>query len=168
MADDILRKYPAFRPNLTPKQIFEQGAFGGTYWRPIKSGVTGKKYANQHKKYKFLNNISDDLLTQSTENVSLNKFGVHSGSTLEEWEAAGWIVAQDPYGWVQWYCEFYSGRRSDDDERQIRRWLACAGPDGRFRKRIIGMCKDAKKSLADPTISPAIRQLLHHWAFELK
>jgi hypothetical protein len=23
------------------------------------------------------------------------------------WEQSGWIVAQDPYGWFQWYCRFY-------------------------------------------------------------
>jgi len=27
------------------------GVFGGTYWRPIYSEVTGKKYKNEHKKY---------------------------------------------------------------------------------------------------------------------
>ena len=26
-----------FKPNLTPRQMFTMGSFGGTYWRPIKS-----------------------------------------------------------------------------------------------------------------------------------
>ena len=51
---------------------------------------------------------------------------------------------QDPYGWVQWYCRFYKGRRIPDDERQIKRWLAFAGPKGRFKKRLINMIKKRK------------------------
>lgn len=34
---------PEFRPNLTPQQVLQMGSFGGTYFRPIKSGVTGKR-----------------------------------------------------------------------------------------------------------------------------
>ena len=34
-----------FRPNLTPSQILRAGAFGGTYFRKITSGVTGKTYS---------------------------------------------------------------------------------------------------------------------------
>ena len=31
-----------FKPNKTPKQVLKMGAFGGTYFRPIHSSVTGK------------------------------------------------------------------------------------------------------------------------------
>ena len=34
-----------FRPNLTPSQVLRAGAFGGTYFRKITSGVTGKTYS---------------------------------------------------------------------------------------------------------------------------
>lgn len=33
-----------FRPNMTPKEVLQAGSFGGTYFRPIKSSVTGLKY----------------------------------------------------------------------------------------------------------------------------
>ena len=33
-----------FRPNMTPKEVLQKGSFGGTYYRPIKSSVTGLKY----------------------------------------------------------------------------------------------------------------------------
>ena len=33
----FFKDHPEFRPNLSPKQIFKMGSFGGTYWRPIKS-----------------------------------------------------------------------------------------------------------------------------------
>ena len=47
----IFKEYPEFTPNLTPKEIFELGSFGGTYWRPIKSSGLNKTLKNQHKKY---------------------------------------------------------------------------------------------------------------------
>ena len=34
--------YPEFRPNLSPREVFKMGSFGGTYWRPIYSSVTEK------------------------------------------------------------------------------------------------------------------------------
>ena len=33
-----------FHPNMTPKEVLQAGSFGGTYFRPIKSSVTGLKY----------------------------------------------------------------------------------------------------------------------------
>ncbi len=160
----IFPDHPEFTPNLTPYEMFAQGAFGGTYWRPIKSGVTKKSYSGMHKKY--FDDIPEELLCSTVCDPHKNKYGVVSGTSLRYWESKGWIKAQDPYGWVQWYCEFYYGRRSEDDERQISRWLAFAGPGrGRFRQRLIGMIKAAKKSYDDPTVSPVIRQGLHQWAF---
>merc|ERR1719319_1726182 len=52
------------------------------------------------------------------------------------WESSGWMRAQDPYGWFQWYCRFYQGRRSEDDERQVSRWEKCAGLRGRFGRHL--------------------------------
>ena len=43
----IFADYPDFRPNLSPKDMFSMGSFGGTYWRPIYSSVTEKNYKNQ-------------------------------------------------------------------------------------------------------------------------
>jgi hypothetical protein len=162
MTDIIFSDYPEFRPNLTPYQIFSEGAFGGTYWRPIYSSVVGRQLKNQHKKYKF--DISESLLSCSDYDVSKNKYGVKCGTSLEYWESKNWISEQDPYGWVQWYCEFYYGRRSDDDIRQIKRWLRFAGPKGRFLTRLKRM---AGNNIDDYSISPVIRQSLHHWAKRL-
>ena len=47
----IFKDYPYFKPNLTPREIFFLGSFGGTYWRPIYSSITKKKYEKQHIKY---------------------------------------------------------------------------------------------------------------------
>ena len=43
----IFADHPEFTPNLSPREIFEQGAFGGTYWRKIHSGVTNQDYQDQ-------------------------------------------------------------------------------------------------------------------------
>ena len=57
--------YPDFKPNLTPFEIFNLGSFGGTYFRPIYSSITGENYSNIHKNYEMLNDvlIIVDLLT---------------------------------------------------------------------------------------------------------
>ena len=33
-----------FKPNVKPRNVFRKGAFGGTYFRTIESGVTGKTH----------------------------------------------------------------------------------------------------------------------------
>ena len=161
------KDYPDFKPNLTPRQIFNLGSFGGTYWRPIYSDITKKNYENEHKKYSWLKGIKNELLTDDIYNAKKNKYKVKVGTSLEFWEDKGWITKHDPYGWVQWYCNFYNGRRCGDDERQIKRWSGIAGKNGRFRKWLIRLIKKKKGRWNDATISPKIRQTLQHWGYRL-
>jgi hypothetical protein len=167
----IFSDYPQFRPNLTPQEIFKLGSFGGTYWRPIYSSVTNKNYKNQHLDYpkSWWKGIPNDWLTSDWDDYdkTINKYNVKVGTTLEFWEEKKWITKYHPYGWVQWYCDFYKGKRSPDDERQISRWLKTAGPNSRFRKWLINMIKDKKTKYNDYDISPKIRQTLQHWGYEL-
>ena len=46
----MFKDYPDFKPNVSPRDIFKKGSFGGTYWRPIYSSITNRNYKNQHKK----------------------------------------------------------------------------------------------------------------------
>ena len=165
----IFTDYPEFKPNKTPKEMFEDGVFGGTYFRPIHSRITGKNHAKMHKKFTFLSKIPEDKLSRTCENadVSINKYGVKVGTSLEFWENSGWITKYDPYGWVLWYCNFYNGRRCPDDERQIKRWNGIAGPNGRFKKNLIRQIYESKKKWNDSSVSPKIRQTLLHWCYEL-
>jgi hypothetical protein len=167
----IFTDYPEFLPNLSPKEMFEMGSFGGTYWRPIKSSVTGKKYNNQHKKYpkSWWKGIPDSWLTSEWDDYdkNINKYGVKVGTTLEFWEEKGWITKHNPYGWVQWYCDFYSGERGPDDERQIDRWVKTAGPNSRFRRMLINLIHKKNTRYNDFNVSPRVRQTLQHWGYQL-
>lgn len=165
----VFKDHPEFRPNLTPRQVIMMGSFGGTYFRPIHSSVSGKNYRNKHKKYGFFDGIPDSKLTRAWEDydININKYKVKVGQTLEYWEAAGWITKYDPYGWFMWYCEFYNGRRCADDERQIKRWQGVAGENGRFRRILINKIKKKRGRCNDYNISPKIRQTLQHWAYKL-
>jgi hypothetical protein len=163
--------HPEFRPNLSPREMFLMGSFGGTYWRPIHSTVTNKNYKNQHKKYpsSWWANIPEHFLTTPWDkyDTSLNKYKVKVGNTLEFWEEKGWIEPEQPYGWVQWYCDFFIGKRGSDDERQIRRWNNLTGPKGRFRNNLIGQIIRKNTTYNDFSVSPKIRQVLQHWGYKL-
>ena len=169
--DIIFKDYPDFTPNLTPREIFQLGSFGGTYWRPIKSSITNKKYKNQHLDYpkSWWKEIPDDWMRRPWEEYdkSINKYNVKVGTTLEFWEEKKWITKNHPYGWVQWYCDFYKGNRSSEDDHQISRWKKTAGPNSRFRKWLINMINNKNAKYNDYNISPKIRQTLQHWGYEL-
>lgn len=160
--------YPEFRPNISPREMFVLGSFGGTYWRPIYSKITKKHYKNVHKKYKtWWKNIPETHLSSPNYNKDINKYKCKVGTSLEFWEGKHWITPYNPYGWVHWYCDFYRGRRCPDDERQIKRWLGLAGPKGRFMRFLVTQILKNRGSYKDETISPKIRQVLQHWGYKL-
>ena len=59
------------------------------------------------------------------------------------------------------------GRRTNDDQRQIDRWLRLAGPKGRFRNNLMNKIIKSGKSYNDKSVSPVIRQVLQHWGYKL-
>jgi hypothetical protein len=124
---------------------------------------------NIHKKYPWWKGIPENHLSQSTYDKKINKYGVKVGTTLEFWEEKGWIKKLHPYGWVHWYCDFFSGKRCPDDERQIKRWKGLAGHRGRFMRFLVTQIlkKGTKKDWNNPEISPKIRQVLQHWGYKL-
>ena len=163
------KDYPEFKPNLSPREMFKLGSFGGTYWRPIYSSITKKQIKNQHLKYpkSWWKGIPDEHLTSDTCDVSINKYKVSVGTSLDFWESKKWINKLHPYGWVQWHCDFYQGKRGDDDERQIQRWKNLAGPKGRFMRFLVTQIIKKGAKWNDETVSPKIRQVLQHWGYKL-
>jgi len=89
-----------FKPDYTPSEMFEQGIFGGTYFRPIYSSVTNKHYKNKHIWFNFLKHIAPNWICSQIYDVQINKYKVKCGSSLEYWEEHDWITKYDPYGWV--------------------------------------------------------------------
>eukprot|EP00746_Dinoflagellata_sp_MGD_P002441 gnl/MRDRNA2_/MRDRNA2_104741_c0_seq1.p1 gnl/MRDRNA2_/MRDRNA2_104741_c0~~gnl/MRDRNA2_/MRDRNA2_104741_c0_seq1.p1 ORF type:complete len:400 (-),score=88.06 gnl/MRDRNA2_/MRDRNA2_104741_c0_seq1:30-1229(-) len=164
--------HPEFRPNLTPEQVLRAGAFGGTYFRSIDSAVTGISYKGcdvikEFPSSWFAGLNLEEQVTSKYYRKTVNKYGVACGGSLGQWETSGWISTVDPYGWFQWYCRFYLGRRSSDDARQIDRWLKGEGPKGRWRLQLMNKIIKDRRKYDDVRTSPVMRQVLLHWAYEL-
>lgn len=136
---------PDFKPDLTPAQMLKLGVFGGKYMTDCtrefpKSWFTGAK------------------LSPKGRDPSLNFFGVDASQPLSEWRRKGWIHPDDPRGWFQWYCRYYMGRRTDDeDKRQIGRWKA-------IRRHVRQIEMNCERG--DIFCRPRQRQALLHWAYD--
>lgn len=141
--------YTYFNPDYTPRQMFQQGIMDGMYFRPIYSHVTNKNYKDDYKEFKFLKGIPIQKLNNGVWDPKINKYKIHASQTLDEWEKKHWIHPNSPRGWISWYCHFYNGRRTLDDERQISRFL---GILTRFAQR--------------KNKTPKIKQVLLHWAID--
>lgn len=168
----VFPDYPDFRPNLTPDEVLGAGAFGGGYFRSIYSRTCGRSFgAKVHEELPpswFKDLDVSKYVTSAVYTVQVNRYAVNSGNSLDFWENKGWMRKQDPYGWFQWYCRFFLGRRTEDDARQVARWTAAIGPKGRWRSYLVGQCVRANKRWDDPTASPVTRQTLLHWGFRLR
>ncbi|XP_030638883.1 uncharacterized protein LOC115819514 [Chanos chanos] len=166
----IFKDFPEFRPNMTPKEVLQAGSFGGTYFRSIYSSITKQHYKDVWKELPtdWLEGLDiPKQVASATYRENVNTYKVKCGGSLEMWESSGWIVTQDPYGWFQWYCRFYQGRRTADDARQISRWAKCAGVKGRWRNNLITKVVRAGCGYDNPGVSPVVRQTLQHWGYRL-
>jgi hypothetical protein len=135
---------PDFRPDLTPAEMLRLGVFGGKYMTDCApefpaSWFTGAK------------------LSLERRDPALNFFGVDASQPLSVWRAKGWLHPEDPRGWFQWYCRYYSGRRMGDDDRQIARWKAMR----RHVRQVERACERG-----DLHCRPRQRQALLHWAYD--
>lgn len=138
---------PRFTPDLSPKQMLELGVFGGVYMRDCIKEFPKSWFA----KAKFQ---KEQLCKHDPK---INYFGVNASQPLSVWREKGWVHPQDPRGWFQWYCRYYMGRRSEDDERQIRRWMA-------IRRHIAQIVKHCRRG--DFSCHAKQRQAVLHWAYD--
>jgi hypothetical protein len=135
---------PLFTPELTPRQMLRLGVFGGKYMTDCRKEFPKSWFAGAK-------------LCTSRHNPKLNYFGVNASQSLSVWRKNGWISGQDPRGWFQWYCRYYMGRRSPDDNRQIRRWRA-------IRRHASAIQRHCGKG--DHECRRRQRQALLHWAYD--
>ena len=62
-----------FSPNKTPIKIIQEGAFGGTYFRVIYSGINEKWYRKSWKEFDQLKSIIVQIIMMSVSvNMVLN------------------------------------------------------------------------------------------------
>ena len=87
-----------FSPNKTPMEIIKVGAFGGTYFRQIYSGINGKWYKNSWKEFDQLKNIDAEFYATDYYDKNLNKQKVKTRTSVRFWENKGWINEIDPCG----------------------------------------------------------------------
>jgi hypothetical protein len=151
-----------FSPNLSPKEIIRLGSFGGTYFydEEGKIDISYKEFPRD-----WFDGLEESFYLSKKYNRKINFFKIKSGLSQEEWEEKGWINKQDPRGWFQWYCRYYMGRRTDDDERQIKRWNNFCGEKGRWRNYIYSKINKRGTSIDDISFSLAVRQSLLHWGY---
>jgi hypothetical protein len=135
---------PGFQPELTPKQMLQLGVFGGRYMTDCVREFPATWFARAK-------------LSPGRHDSRLNYFRVRASQPLAVWRRNGWIHPQDPRGWFQWYCRYYLGRRTRDDERQIRRWRAAARHAAQIRKHCEPRDLECRRRQ---------RQALLHWAYD--
>ena len=71
-----------FSLNKTPIEIIKDGAFGGTYFRDIYSGINEKRYKNSWKEFVHLKSIDAKFYESGYYDVNVNKYGVKCGTSL--------------------------------------------------------------------------------------
>jgi hypothetical protein len=138
--------HPDFKPQLSPSEMLRLGVFGGKYMTDCAAEFPAEWF-------------DDAQLCPARHDPALNYFGVNASQPLSEWRRKGWIHQDDPRGWFQWYCRYYLGRRSADDERQIKRWRA-------MRRHLAQIQHNCRRG--DLTCRRRQRQALLHWAYDTR
>lgn len=155
--------YPDFNPDFTPVKMFRQGIFAGGYFR---KGVVEDSYSNYIHHHFIIDYIEEfatlaqiHFLFNDKPNIKINKYKVDCGGGYDMWVMRDWIKPQDPFGWVNWYINFYYGRRSEDDQRQINRWI-------QFKKRHSPRLYSKDFQVCNESENLKTRQNLLHWAID--
>ena len=137
---------PGFEPQLTPAEMLQLGVFGGKYM----TDCVDEFPRSWFKRAK---------LSPERHDPRLNFFGLSASQPLRVWRKKGWIYRDDPRGWFQWYCRYYMGRRSLDDDRQIKRWRA-------MRRHVAQIKSNCPRRALD--CRPRQRQALLQWAYDAR
>jgi hypothetical protein len=136
---------PGFEPELTPAEMLRLGVFGGKYMTDCRKEFPTSWFTRAK-------------LSPARRDPSLNFFGVDASQPLSVWRKRGWLHPDDPRGWFQWYCRYYMGRRTpEEDLRQIKRWKL-------IKRHVAQLRRHCEKG--DLTCRKRQRQALLHWAYD--
>lgn len=133
-----------FEPELTPPELLALGVFGGKYMTDCRAEFPASWFRSAR-------------LCAERHDPALNYFGVNASQSISVWRKKGWIHRDDPRGWFQWYCRYFMGRRSLDDDRQIRRWRQMRRHVAQIRHACMPRDLDCRRRQ---------RQALLHWAYD--
>ena len=148
----------SFNPMLSPREMLNKGIFGGPYFSEL---IDLSAFPQD-----WFKGLDEIYYRSSKYRPEVNYFKVKSGQSQKEWEEKGWMHKDDPRGWFEWYCKYFMGRRHEDDQRQINRWLSFCGPKGRWRNIIYKKIYEAKCEIDDSeAISRRVQQSLLHWSY---
>ena len=100
---------PDFKPELTPREMLALGVFGGKYMTDCRREFPRHWFTRAK-------------LSPRRRDPSLNYFGVDASQSLAYWRERGWLHPDDPRGWFQWYCRYFSA-----GEAQTMRARSSAG-----------------------------------------
>jgi hypothetical protein len=126
----------------SPLRMIELGIFGHGYF-----GIKDVDDSEFRKILNLIPNFAEQIddgirekILLSPQNFSLNRYGTNAGLDHTAWLENKWIISDDPYGWFNWYIQFYYGRRHRDDFRQINRFRSFVK---RHRGMLAGFCQKA-------------------------
>jgi hypothetical protein len=156
----------AFTPSYSPVEMIALGVFGGNY------------FGNDEVDKNWLDYVPEDFLDENVlnkqylserllnpvYNSDVNKYKVKCGMDYKGWLDSGWMHEQDPYGWFNWYINFFYGRRSADDKRQISRWKSFVS---RHSSMLKSMCAKSNRKIEDESFGAKTRQGLLHWSYKI-
>lgn len=136
-----------FTPSYTPKEMLELGVFEGKYINAL-TGLPKAWYK-----------LPKVLGPNDEPDPTINRFGVKSRQPLSVWKEKGWTTELSPYGWFQWYCFYWLGRRDEkEDALQIGRWKSFVA---RHNAQVQAKCKKG-----DDDCHRKQRQALLQWAWD--
>ena len=104
-----LKEKDRFTPVLRPEHMLQKGVYGGNFIAGIEHEIPFEWIA--------LAAIKGRINPYEKPDAKYNYYGV-----ISTHDCSNEVI--DPKGWFQWYCRYYLGRRSEDDERQISRWVS--------------------------------------------
>jgi len=138
---------PRFITAYSPLRMIELGVFGLGYFgiKEVDS-IHFDSLLNKNPEFSKHMDLIHERTRLHPQDFSKNFYEIQSGLDHEFWIDNNLIRDDDPYGWFNWYINFYYGRRHSDDNRQINRYRS-------FVKRHWGMlrgyCERAGIPLSD-------------------